>query len=228
MGAPAERLVEEIEDHFFLALDEARTSGQDADAAERLALEALGTPESVARSAGENLREASWMARHPWLFSLGLGFSALVANQFFLVALIAVAGLHLDSGPWIRAEAQLLAVVMNWTTLAAGGLCLFKLAGRYAMGWKSLFLAGLSMTIFMSLVGIWTVSTFAPGDLRLVLECSPIGALLVSADGGSYDLRSFFDLASPTAQMFLLHLFAPVIVLLGVRFGGPRWMAVRG
>ena len=166
------------------------------------------------------------MARHPWLFSLGFGFSVLVANQFFLVLVIAVAGLHLDSGPWIHAEAQVLAAVMNWTILIAGGACLVGLARKYAMGWKALFLAGLSITIFMSLVGVWTVSAFAPGDLRLVLECSPLGAILVKADGGYYNLHTFVDLASPTAQMFLLHLLAPVLVLMGIRFGMPRVMAV--
>ncbi len=227
LGGPADRLVEEIADHFFLAQDDARKAGHDADTAERLALEALGTPESVAGSAAENLKEASWMARHPWLFSLGLGFSALVANQFFLVVLIAIAGLHLDSGPWIRVEAQALAALMNWTILFAGGFCLFKLARHYPMGWKSLFLAGLSMAIFMSLVGVWTVSAFAPGDLRLVLECSPIGAALVINDGGYYDLRTFTNLASPAAQTFLLHLCAPMLVLLGARFITPRVMAAR-
>ena len=86
------------------------------------------------------------------------------------------------------------------------GACLFRLARQYAMGWKSLFLACLSVTIFVSLVGVWTVSAFAPGDLRLVLECSPIGALCEMGNGGSYDLHEFVNVASPTARMFLLHL----------------------
>jgi len=227
LGGPAARLVEELEDHFALKVQDARGAGYDEATAERLALEALGTPESVAGSAAENFKEASWMARHPWLFSLGLGFSTLVANQFFLVAVIALAGLHLDSGPWIRVEAQVLVAVMNWTILIAGGACLFSLARKYAMGWKALFLAGLSMTIFMSLVGVWTVSAFAPGDLRLVLECSPLGALCETWNGDAYDLRGFVNPASPTAQIFALHLVAPVFVLLGIRFGMPRVMTAR-
>jgi hypothetical protein len=223
LGGPAARLVEELEDHFALKVQDARGAGYDAAAAERLALEALGTPESVAGSAAENMREASWMARHPWLFSLGLGFSALVANQFFLVAVIAIAGLHLDPGPWVGAEAQVLAAVMNWTMLVAGGAGLFALARQNAMGWKTLFLAGLSMTICLSLVGVWTVSAFAPDDLRVVLECSPLGALCGAC---SYNLSEFSNLASPTAQMFLLHLFTPVLVLLAIRFAGARVMMV--
>jgi hypothetical protein len=141
-GQPAARLLEELDDHFYAALDSLRRDGHDKQVAQRLAWEILGRPETIAASAAEVALQAYWAARRPLLFAAAVFVLFFVMMVLLYTAAtlgiwLAVSELHVAHIA-THTTAKILNFCITWgpQLLSTGALGLLAL--RYPLGWRSL------------------------------------------------------------------------------------------
>ena len=223
-GRSVRILTEELEDHYAAKLASLKEEGHDPATAQKLAIEALGQPETVAASAAETLREGCWLARHPWLgaATFFFAFSILVFVCEFVMMLGLAHFLHeLKDQSQVAALAIPVGLVMNWGPLIVGLALLGWAGNRYPLGWKSLLIASIALGI----AGSCPIT-----DLRPTLHGAHLGYISFS-EGGlvayTLGLINSFSFHAPIGNISLhecfkpintIRLFFPIVLCLGLHY----------
>ena len=184
-------------------------SGHDADTAERLALEALGTPELVAGSAAENLKGdvldgAASVVVQPWARLLRAGGESVFPRRAHRGRRDCIS----IRARGFRLEAQALAALMNWTDFACGRLLSFPVGSPLRDGMEvdlpcgpvdgHLHVACRCLDGFRLRSGRSAAGAGMLTSRRVALVIGRTAATTISGPLPTWP--------SPTAQIFLLHL----------------------
>ncbi len=136
-----------------MSMAEFQKQGNDPVEAERLALELVGSPETIAERASADL-QGGWLMRCAWLLCGGgffLGgllsvFAIMLLGYYFSGGYAYYNGGGVVSLPLVQVEV----VLLNWLPLLIGMAILQLLIRFSSVGWKSIFAAAIALGIAVS------------------------------------------------------------------------------
>ncbi len=155
-GQPAERLLEEMDDHYQAALADLHVSeGTHKLEAQRRAWQILGNPEIIADSVADASRASCLPARRPVVFAglfFTLLFAATVLFQLSFFAILSV--LHVVHFSWIDTHfcERLVNIALSWAPQFTSLALLAALVYRLPIGWRGLFAGGTAAGLATALV----------------------------------------------------------------------------
>lgn len=149
-GQRATRLLQDWTDHVHESTAQRIADGAPAEAAERAAWQALGAPHILASQAAQQLAQASWLGRRPWLAGLLLPLAGWLAciTIFVLVVLFILFDLG-DSHPWLVSPGALRTseLVFNWLPWLLSLAWLVRLTRTLPGGWKHYWITAATLTL---------------------------------------------------------------------------------